>query len=307
MKKRILSIILSCIVLTMVGCGSSTSNVVDYSGKAEDKVESTSVDNQESISTKEQEEVASSSSTEEQEKVTEEQQAADSTIEESVAEAAESVDTKEDASTSKPEKASYNINVIRFDITNEPFGDGYRYEGIVEVENTGNSNIYLTGTAFDIEDANGSLIQSDNFLSCCPDVIKPGEKGYIYNQFGSSLAGVNEIDGLQLVPQYVVKTTSATPAEYDISDVSIKDDTFGVKTVGRVTNNTEKDNSIIYVQVLYYDSDGNLLGISGTNVTDLLAGRTVSFEISGIGLSGDLTADKVADYKVIARETFYGW
>lgn len=144
-------------------------------------------------------------------------------------------------------------------------------------------------------------------LSCCPDVIKPGEKGYLYNQYGSSLDGVTEIDGLQLVPQYVVKTTSTTPYEYPVSDVSVKDDNFGVKTVGRVTNDTDKDCSLLYLQVIYYDAEGNLLGITGTNITELLAGRTVSFEVSGIGLSGDISVDQIADYRVIAQEMFFGW
>lgn len=283
---------LSCIVFSMIGCGSSTSNVVDYTGKAESKTESKT----ESDSAEDQE-----SSFVEEQTIEEKQE------DESTGEKAESAESKEKAQASKPEEASYNINIIKFEITNESFGDGFRYEGIVEVDNTGSSNIYLTGTAFDIEDANGSLVQSDNMISCCPDVIKPGEKGYLYNQFGSSLDGVTEIDGLQLVPQYVVKTTSTTPDEYEVTDVSIKEDTFGVKTVGRVTNNTDNDNSIMYVQVLYYDSDGNLLGISGTNVTDLIAGRTVSFEISGIGMSSDITVDRIANYKVIAQETFYGW
>lgn len=201
----------------------------------------------------------------------------------------------------------YAVNIAKFDISENAYEDGFRYEAIVEIENKSSSNIYLTGVAFDIEDANGKLIQNDSMISCCPDVIKPGEKGYLYNQFGSSLDGVTDIEGLQLIPQYVVKSTTKTPQEYEVTDVSLKEDNYGVTAVGRVTNDTQEDNPYLYVQILYYDHDGNIIGISGTSVTELLAGRTVSFEISGIDLPDDVTLDSIGDYRIIAQDTFFGW
>ena len=272
--KKFISILLSAVLVASISaCGSS--KVVDYTGK---KVSSAEKNEEESGAVGK---VVKDEKTSSEEKVEPEKQPSD--------------------------KAAYTADIVKFDISESTFEDGYRYEAIVEVENTGNSNIYITGTSFDIEDANKHLIQSDNIISCCPDVIKPGEKGYLYNQFGTSLDGVTDIKGLQLVPQYVVKTTTQTPQEYEVSDISLKDDTFGVKAVGRVTNGTDKDQSYLYIQILYYDADQNILGISGTSITDFLAGRTVSFEISGMNLPDGLTVDQIADYKVIAQETFFGW
>ena len=272
MKKTIGVLLSVLLIASMTACGSS--NVVDYTGKEESSVENA---------------------------VGESETAEEGTEEEAPA-------PEEEIEDEQPsDEAAYTANIVKFDITESTFEEGYRYEAIVEFENMGSSNIYITGAAFDIEDANNSLVQSDDMISSCPDVIKPGEKGYLYNQFGSSLDGVTDIEGLQLVPQYVVKTTTQTPQEYEVSDVSLKDDTFGVTAVGRVTNGTDEDQSYMYIQILYYDSDQNILGISGTSITDFLAGRTVSFEISGMDLPDGLTVDQIAEYKVIAQETFFGW
>ncbi len=152
------------------------------------------------------------------------------------------------------------------------------------------------------------MIQSDNFISNCPDVILPGETGYLYNQLGSEINGVSNPDDLVLSAQYVVKTTNATPHEYPVTDVSTKADNYGGLTVvGRVTNDTDEDHSLLYVQVLYYDESGNIIGISGTNLTDFLAGRTISFEISSMYLQNKAKSGNISTYKIVAREPFFGW
>ena len=87
----------------------------------------------------------------------------------------------------------------------------------------------------------------------------------------------------------------------------MRDDTFGVTLTARMTNDTDQDVSYLYVTVAYYDSDGEIIALSGTSVTDFLAGRKVSFEISGINLPEDLTTDDIDDYKIFAREDFYAW
>ena len=75
----------------------------------------------------------------------------------------------------------YSMNILRFDIAKATYGENFEYDAIVEIKNTGTSNIYLKDAKFEIEDASGHLIQSDEYsVSNCPDVIKPGEKGYIY-------------------------------------------------------------------------------------------------------------------------------
>lgn len=276
-KKGLVALLVAC-VLSITSCGGS-SNVVDYTGKTDD-----------------------------QEKAGAVEEPADKSIEETAekpAETSESEQGKEDVKDSK--EPSYDVRVASFDITKNEYLDEYVYNGIVEVENTGDVNIYLSGVAFDLEDSEGSLVLNDDMINVCPDVIKPGETGYLYNLFGTSLEGVEDVEDLQLVPQYIVKTTDTTPHEYEVSDVSLRDDTFGVTLTARMTNDTDQDVSYLYVTVAYYDSDGEIIALSGTSVTDFLAGRKVSFEISGINLPEDLTTDDIDDYKIFAREDFYAW
>ncbi len=265
--KKLTLALLLTLLLLATGCGSS--NVADYTGG-------------------EQEQTAAEETQEQNEKE----------------EAPEETEATETPVNENP----YTVAVEKFDVYASSFDDGYRFDAIVSVRNDGDKSIYLSGTAFDVEDANGSLIKSDDMLSSCPDIIKPGETGYLYNDFGTSLGDVSDPASIKLVPQYVIKTTEKQLAEYDISDVSLKDDEyFGVSAVGRVTNNTDKDDSTVIISIVYFGQDGKVIGIDSTTVSDLIAGRTVSFETSGMNLPDGLTTSSIADYKVIAREIFWGF
>jgi len=67
------------------------------------------------------------------------------------------------------------------------YGSGYAWDAYVEVKNTGSENIYLSNLAFRVETSLGETVMTDQQLSVFPSVLKPGEHGYIYNQFGSEL------------------------------------------------------------------------------------------------------------------------
>ena len=204
------------------------------------------------------------------------------------------------------DEPQYEVTNTIFKVYKAELLDGYRYDALVEVKNVGSKNIYIKDAQFDIEDADGHLIQTDTMISDCPDVILPGECGYLYNSFGSSMESVTDPDSVRLSPHYTVKTTDKTPHVFPVSDTSVKDDMFGKTVVGRLTNDTDEEVSYIYVNVLYYNSAGECVGVGGTSVTSVAAGDTKSFEISGIGAPNGY-GDDLADYKVIATEMFFGW
>ena len=200
---------------------------------------------------------------------------------------------------------SYIMNIEKFEIIKQKYDDEYEYEAIVSFTNTGNEDIYVTGASFDIEDASGKLLQSDSYPNHSPYVIKPGETGYLYNQFGTTLEGITDVEGIRFVPQFIVKTTNEPPHRYPVSDTSIRDGKWGIAVVGRITNDTDEDESYMYVRVMFFDSNNKILGISGTSVTNITAGRTVSFEVEGLDLPEDVTLDQVASFRVIAEDSFY--
>ena len=202
----------------------------------------------------------------------------------------------------------FETSILQFDIQKETYGDNYEYYAIVEIKNKGDSNLYLKDIRFDIEDSEGHLVDTnDSLIYSCPDVIKPNESGYLYTFTARDLDGVESIDNLVFVPQFNAVSVNTTPAEYDVSDVSISNGSYGVSTTGRITNNTTEDNSYIYVSVVYYNAEGKILGISGTSVTGLTSGRAVSFEINGMMMGNEFSAEDVSDYRIIASDSYYNF
>ncbi|MBQ8921949.1 MAG: zinc ribbon domain-containing protein [Oscillospiraceae bacterium] len=204
---------------------------------------------------------------------------------------------------------SYEITDTDFQYYTNSIGS-VEYYGYVEITNTGSTNIYLKDCTFDLEDNDGHLLQSDNFISSCPDIIAPGEKGYFYNGIGAS--GIDDSvsldNGIKLVPQYKLEEATGSIVDYQVSDTDMRTDDYGyVKITGRVTNNTDEDDSMLYVQFLFYDSSGKVLAISGTTILDLTAGSTQSFEGSTMFANDTVSIENVAEYKVIARKTYYQW
>lgn len=204
--------------------------------------------------------------------------------------------------TPRVETTAYEITDIVFNYHVNSIGST-EFQGIVEITNTGNTDLYLRGCTFDLEDDDGHLLQTERFISNCPDIIAPGEKGYYYNGIGSMLIddGVSLDNGVNLVPELKVEKSRSGIVEYELSDVDIRNGSYGPTVTGRVTNATDKDDSLLYVQVVFYDADGKAIGITGTNITGLSAGSKSSFEISTIGVPRDLTLDMIADYEVYAR------
>ena len=178
---------------------------------------------------------------------------------------------------------------------------------IQEIRNTGDRSIYLKGCNIDIEDESGHLIATEDFISNCPDVIRPGEIGYFYNSLGATILNeaAKSANSLRCVPSVNIVESTDEPIEYEVSDTSLTKGNFNYPTVtGRVTNNTNEDDSLLYLNVIFYDVDGNVIAITGVNVQDLTAGSTKGFECTSL-TSGKISYEDIGDYKVVARKAHY--
>lgn len=209
--------------------------------------------------------------------------------------------------TEAPKKTgtAYEITDVFFEHGENSIGDD-SYTGIVEITNTGSTNLYLKDCTFDFEDDNGHLLQTDDtMISSCPDIIAPGEKGYFYNSLGGTInKNVSLENGLNFKPNVEVIKATGEPIDYEISDLSIVEDDLGPKITGRIKNNSEKEDSV-YIQVLFYDSNNRVIAIEGTNVYDLGAGQQKSFDVSGIMLPDSIRKGNYSNYKVLARAHYY--
>lgn len=227
------------------------------------------------------------------------------------------IDSDGNVTTNNDGKTNENSNSnMKYEITNTGFEyytnsiGGKEYYGYVELKNTGNCDIYLDDCTFDLEDKEGHLLQSDKYISSCPSVISPGETGYFYNGIGSTSidSSVNLDNGIRLVPQMKLTQAKSKPVSYPVSDVAVREGSFGyVKVTGRIQNTTDKDVSYVYVHIIFYDKNGKVLAITGTSVTDIGAGMKVSFDTSAMFASDNLKLENIAQTKVIAEDTFYQW
>ena len=205
-------------------------------------------------------------------------------------------------------KMTFENTDTSFDFYTNSIGS-VEFYGIVEITNTGSTNIYMKDCTFDLEDNDGHLLQSESmFVSSCPSIIAPGEKGYFYNGIGANLLDkeVSTDNGLNLVPSYKLEEAKGEIVDYEISDTALRKDDYGnAKVTGRLTNNTDEDISLLYVNVLFKDASGKVLFITGTNVMDVSAGAKTSFEVSTMYTNDSVDFDSIADYEIIARKRHY--
>ena len=210
-------------------------------------------------------------------------------------------DAKEEEKQAVPEKVvDYSVKQEFFNHYITTFGS-HLASAFVEIENTGNTNLYLNNGQFDIEDNDGHLLTTQTLVSTCPDALYPGETGYFYSDY-IDLSDVDDSNGLVFVPHYKVEEARYEIIDYEVSDLGIReDDMFKCKVSGRLTNTQDKEINLLYVNVIYYDSEGNILGISGTNITDVQPGETTSFEVTGQFFYDGVNYSDIAEYKVIPR------
>lgn len=215
---------------------------------------------------------------------------------------------KETTKTPSTEKEiSYEVTDEYFSYNKNSIGST-EYHAIVEITNTGSENIYLKGATFDLEDDNGHLLQTDNLLGKCPDVIKPGEKGYYYNNLGSLLIDdeVSLENGVNLKYNLDVAKAKKEPVYYSVTDLDMKEDgTFKCpKVTGRIVNESAADENLVYITIIFYNSDGKAIGIADSSASGLKAKSKISFDCSALYLDDAIKYSDIADYKVIASSLY---
>ena len=174
----------------------------------------------------------------------------------------------------------------------------------IPVTNTGNVNLYLESSSVDIENADGSLAATLSLVSVYPQIIKPGETAYYFEE--TTYDGT-QTEGLKVIPHVKAEKAKVELIRLDVSDLQIKDDEFfGPKVMGRVENTSDKEESMVYVIANFFDKDGKFIGQQFDILTDKLpAGDKIGFETSS--LSSQLSASDIATYDVIAFPYQYQW
>lgn len=152
----------------------------------------------------------------------------------------------------------------------------------VEIENTGSAPLFLESTTFDLEDPDGKLVKSLSLVSGYPQVLLPGERG-VYEE-ETTLDDGDIPEGMTVYSRLGVVPAKAGCVRLDVPEFELKDDSMmGLKMTGRAVNNTDEDQSLVYVAALLYDADDTYLGTLWTILdSDVPAGEKQGFEHSDL-------------------------
>lgn len=209
-----------------------------------------------------------------------------------------STESKKPTETKEESEARYEITDTTTKTWVNSIGTTWT-QTIVEITNTGSSNLYLSSGSYDLEDAEGNLITNRTMVSTYPNVLAPGEKGYMYEETVLD----DPVDGeLIALPRVNVKKAKVDLIRFPVTDVEISDGKYGdLKMIGRVENTSEENESMVYVVAFLYDSKGSCIGQMFTILMDdLKADDKIGFKMSGMSLPDDVTSDSVADYVVFS-------
>lgn len=278
--KKLSILVIFVLLVSLVACGApSVPNIADA---VEEALQSAAEDLREDV-----EEIK-----EDAEEIKEE-------AEEIKEEAIETVETEE-AAEPEPSKETagpaWEVTDTRSTTWTDSIGSVW-VQVIIEITNTGEVPLYLSSGGYDLETSDGALFDTESLVSVYPTVLEPGEKGYYREE--TTLDEAPDGD-LTVIPHPDIKAAKIETIRFPVSDESIKPDDFnGLKMQGRVTNDSDEDESLLTVAAILYDADGRCIGVLN-GYSDVPAGETMGFSISSMNLPEAVTPDAVASYTIYA-------
>jgi len=165
--------------------------------------------------------------------------------------------------------------------------------------NMSNQAIRIEDARIEYQDKDGKLLLVDDMIECIPEVILPGQTGYIYS-YHQDLTGVDLSNGLISIPDGQV-VAARNPYVIDISDLSVKTTQYqDVEVIARGTNNTDREHSFAKIGAVFFDKDNNVVGFC-YGFEGFQAGQSKAFEISGDLMSRDYNPGIVDRVEVYAQ------
>ena len=172
-------------------------------------------------------------------------------------------------------------------------------QGIVEIENIGSSNLVLTSGAMDFEDAAGNLLAAEKAVDTCPDILLPGEKGYLYCQtnYKSTVPGA-----VKMIIRPEIKGTDSIPVRLTVSNASVTSTAYEkIQILGRVENTTDKTQSFYHIAAILFDENqAPVAVISNLFAEEIAPGEKFGFELESFFLPHDITAESVSNVLIYA-------
>lgn len=171
-----------------------------------------------------------------------------------------------------------------------------------EIKNTSDKPIEFDKLTLELENAQGELIEVVDYIDVYPEVILPGEIGYVFRSVlhDSDDDNIDLTDEFKYVLRYELDTAVAPDLPFEITQVNLTEKSGIPQLVGRIKNNSDTDYDYIIVAVPVFSSEGDFIGIFSTYV-DVPANSEVGFDETI--MNGDFYADHTGD--VLGNVYFY--
>lgn len=179
---------------------------------------------------------------------------------------------------------------------------GLCLQAIVEVENTGDNNLLLDFSSYEVTGEDGTLLHttSSSFIPY-PRIIEPGEKGYFYEE--QPIDSQTPTSGLTITPHINAQIASDTEnPRFETSDIKIYDkDRGSIDIHGKVKNTTSSSHSQICIAAILFNENNEPIGQLTSWITNSLQpNEEVGFELEPAFLPNEITSASISNYKIFA-------
>lgn len=172
---------------------------------------------------------------------------------------------------------------------------------IVELENTGSENLYLSYGTMDLFDEEGHSVGHIGSVSGYPQILAPGETGYYCD--------VLALDISKNVPLTIEFEAPIVPTEkpalrYSFSDTELEETDFGGMLLsGRVENPNEESGELPCISAILFDEHEQVLGfICGYLEDPLEPGDSSKFSFTSFMLPTYLEREDITHYILFGYE-----
>lgn len=206
---------------------------------------------------------------------------------------------------SQQTEASYEVTYQNISFHQDSIGTIWS-QAIVEVANTGNDDLYLDRSSYELVSEDGTIIHTtSNVFTPYPQIIGPGEKGYYYEE--NMMDAGTPTDGISITPHISAKTSQSENIRLEVSATEIYDKEMGgIDLHGKIRNTTGVEQSNINVVAILFDGNGQPIGQLWTILMNPIhPDEEIGFELEPMSLPDDITKASIADYKVYAYPEQY--
>ena len=186
---------------------------------------------------------------------------------------------------------------VSFTVEKNSLG-GVDLHAIVEVKNTGTTDLYLDESTFYFCDEEGVILKEDNYAEAYPKIISPGNSGYYYAD--TTLENVDSVEEFRLTCNMNIYTSRSVIAYLETYDTKFTEESFGgVEASVKVKNPIAQEIKPTVVVVLF-DKDKKPIDVMTKTYETIPANATKRIELSNWYQPEGITLDDVAYYKVFS-------